>query len=640
MTLNLLFILICATVLALSIFRLIKAPVDIRIRIVLITLRVFAVLLLITAFIEPEFVIERLASKNAQVPVLIDVSESMNHFKPDSSVISYLNRLKILENTKKRRFAFYVFGDSLRPLAKEKLTFTDTKSNFPPEFKKLLKESPDLILMSDGNWSNPALQPSIFTETNVHFIPLPKPVRSPFLRLDTKFPEQYRAGNSEIINIRIEGMVPKKCDLMVKIYESGKFLISKNLDIDSGSFDKIIPIQMPDRNPGAYLYRIDAAIPDDSLFAQRFNFQQILPDRFSFAAYSSGQSLDKRFLTLAFNKDSAMIENKKGSDGTDCLLLFNYDSKAEEKIKTVKKTGIIVFAGCLPCSSSFIDNLANSHFLSSKNNTEMVLNENLLENLPAPESIIKPVRDFTKSNCILQLIHKNRTVSDTESMIFTGEFKGKKALTIAAKGFWRCDFWPLSVGGGEEDAFVFSDIIISHIKHILGSNLTNRYFAYPSDISVSSLPLPFHISFPSGMNSGSFQEISFDFFGARHRDTSIQIFNSGALHSQINLFNLLPGFYSYTSTIKSSENFTYSDSILVQPDNSENLVTSQNTTFLKEIGRPLTFDKLDEELSTEKNSTSPVIRETFGISRTWPLLIAIFILFAGEWILRRTKGLD
>jgi hypothetical protein len=268
------------------------------------------------------------------------------------------------------------------------------------------------------------------------------------------------------------------------------------------------------------------------------------------------------------------------------------------------------------------------------------LNETGLEGLPGPELIIKPVHNFTKNNSILSLLNKNGDVSDSIPIIFTGEFKGKKVLTIAAKGFWRCDFWPLSVGSGEEDAFKFSDIIISQVKHILGSNLTNRYFAYPADISTSSLPLRFSITFPSGIPAGSLQNISFNFSGSRSYDTSIQIFNSGASHTQIDLFQLLPGIYSYTSTIKSFTSFTYSDSILVQSDNSEKLVTFQNTTFLKEIGRPLSLDNLNEELSTERNFTAPVIRDIFEISRTWPLLIAVFMLFAGEWILRRVKGLD
>jgi hypothetical protein len=638
---NMLFILTCLAVLALSIYRYVKTEIDSRVRFFLITLRVLALITIITAFIEPEFVIERLASKDTPVPVLIDVSESMRLFKPDSSVIPFLDRMKALGDNGKRKFVFFIFGDSLRPLENKKPLFTDKKSFFPADFKSKLKRSTDLILISDGNWSNSSLHSSIFTEKNVRFIPLPEPVRSPFLQMNAEFPEQCRTGNQVTFKISVEGAVTKKSKIVLRISESGKSIISKDIDVDSGYFNKDIPVQMPASEPGAYLYRIDASVPEYSLHVQKFKIHQILPDKFSFTIYSSGLSLDKRFLTLAFCKDSVMIQNKNETDKTDCLLLFDYDRKAEEKIKTVKKTGLIVFAGCMPCSSSIIKSSTDSRLLIPQSNRDPVLNETGLERLPSPESIIKPAHNFIKGNCILSLVNKTGKFSDTSSIITISEFTGRKALIVAAKDFWRCDFWPLSVGSGEEDAFVFSNIIISHTEQILGSNLTNRYFAYPVDNSSSSLPVPFSILFPSGITSiGSLLDISFIFSGATRHDTTIQIFNSGASHTQIDLFSLSPGLYSFTSTIKSYSNFTYSDSVLVQPDNSENLVTSQNTAFLKEIGSPLSLDKLDTELSTGKDNSAPVIREPFRISRTWPLLIAIFMLFAGEWILRRAKGLD
>ena len=638
---NILFILICLAVLALTIYRYVKTGIDLRVRFILITLRVLALITLIAAFIEPEFVIERLASKDTPIPVLIDVSESMRLFKPDSSVIPFLDRLKDLGDNGNRKFVFFVFGDSLRPLDNKKLSFTDKKSFFPADFSSKLKWSTDLILISDGNWSNSSMQPSLFAEKNVRFISLPKPVGSPFLQMDAELPEQCRTDNQVTFKIRVEGAITKKSKLIINISKSTKLTTSKSIYVDSGYFAKDIPVQMPGSEPGAYLYRIDASVPEDSLYVQKFKIHQILPDKFSFATYSSGNSLDKRFLTIAFSRDSLMMQSKNETDKTDCLLLFNYDRKAEEKIKNVRKTGLIVFAGCMPCSSSTIKSSVDSRFLIPETNRGHVLNKTNPERLPAPESILKSVHNSVKGNCILSLINKNSKFSDTSSVIIVSEFNGKKALIVAAKDFWRSDFWPLSVSSGEEDAFLFSDIIISQVKQILSSNLTNRYFAYPADIPCSTLPVPFAIILPSVITStGSLLDISFNFSGAGRHDTTIRIFNSGTSHTQTDLFYLPPGQYSYTSTIKSHSNFTYSDSIFVQPDKSENLVTSQNTAFLKEIGSPLSLDKIDSELSTGKGNTAPVIRDTFRISRTWPLLIAIFMLFAGEWILRRARGLD
>ena len=252
----LIFYLLCAAATLLSIVRYVRVSAPLPARLLLITVRTVALVLILCAFIEPTLVFERLSSGNTPVPVLIDCSRSMNIVTTDSAIVNSIKKLQRYHGLDKKQiqFAWYGFGDSLRrlkePLA---LKFNDRRSYFPssPD-DKILQRAHEVIMISDGNWSNMSPGRDFFYEKSVYFLPLPGAHPRPSLTLTVAHPEVVTVSVDSAAKIatELDGRLGKRGTVSVTVHETGRLLVRREISVDSGFFRDTVVLPVPSGVPG------------------------------------------------------------------------------------------------------------------------------------------------------------------------------------------------------------------------------------------------------------------------------------------------------------------------------------------------------------------------------------------------------
>ncbi|NLG17761.1 MAG: hypothetical protein GX556_10560 [Fibrobacter sp.] len=637
------YVLILVLILYFSIRTYLRTSALTHVKIVLIGIRVAIILLLTVAFFEPELRFRKLPSGSEQVSVLIDASISMQLFNSDSTINSFLLNLQNRRVNGKDCFSFYLFGDSLRKIEKvQKVSFSDRSSFFPQYLQhNSLKNTGELIIISDANWSNAAFSPEPFYDKNVRFALLPPPGKKPFLKI--KAPETLilPADSSVSVPVELEGVIAGNENPSVTVYESGKALIQKTIKADSGYFSTIVNLILPAASPGKHLYRIEAFSRIDSTRSTAWLLHHALPQTFTWAQAGSSQLLDRRFYSLALKRRDDFRESRK-NEKSDLVFLFN-TSELEGALSILKPDGIIVFAGCLPCSSRSISWPPDGIIGRNKSGFQLSFGDIKTEDFPPLSEILQCPR--LKGTPYLSLFSDRSGKKDTVQLIFSTNLKNKNALVIASRDIWKWDFWPMSVSRQEEESFLFSDHLISVLKEMLLANLSDRFFAWPQYLN-NSESARFALSFPSEIPVSSSLKISFQFSdlsGKPLKDTTFNIINTGSAKQYAILQPLEPGAYLFSSSASfENRTFSFKDSLYAEPDRSEFMVTGQNTAVLKEFGREIDLNDSSAiaEVFSNRTINTEASVNSFRITRSWFLLIAIFLLLLTEWGYRRFSGLD
>ena len=645
----LLFVVLSVTVLFFSILRYLNAPLSKLKRGIFISLRVLLVTLIFIAFLEPVFEFERLTSSSTTIPVLIDASLSMSLFQPESSIVPFLHILSSGENSKetRREFAYFLFGDSLRKWnAHDPLNFSDKQSFFPFQMKHpLLRQSQEIIIISDANWSNPVLSTDLLSEKTVYYLKLPAPHRNDFLSIAA--PEIQTAVTDSLHEIPalLEGFFSKASTIHLKAYLNNSAFFSKEIQIDSGYHLDTVRIPVTTRKKGKYLIRIEAQT--DSLRSLCHSSQHILPGSFRYIMHATTPNLDKRFLSLALMKRPEFTPLPKGgSEYADVAFFFDWDKAVQSSLQKLDPRGVAVFLGCLPCSVQMkpINNF--SGYVKTSANRETPLYNLDISNLPPPARIVYCV-GFKRSRTYLSAYLRQDQSVDTVPLIFGSQWENRTAVAVAAEEIWRWDFLPLSIARSEEQAFGFSELFLATIKDVLLSQASDQFLVFPSDPLTESASPWFSISFPAEIPVSSKGQLSFSLFSSNEEkvyDTTFSVVNTGSLRQRFTIPVFPKGNYAYTGSIQTDKKrYTISDTLYIGPDKNELLIQGQNSSLLQSLGNSLSSSdsvSIRQILGTTGLKHALPMKDHFRITRTWSLLVGIFMLMGLEWVLRKLWALD
>ena len=172
-----LFIILLLLALIISVYVLFRSKLSTGRKVILTLNRLLIFIILYLAFFQPSFKITSIASSKKTIPILIDLSSSMQLFNADS-IFTLLSKLYLSPSLEKSQespeFIFFGFGDSLRTIKDlESLEFNDRNSIFPRFFnERQIKNCRKILLFSDGNWSNTLSQKNILHEKECFYIPL------------------------------------------------------------------------------------------------------------------------------------------------------------------------------------------------------------------------------------------------------------------------------------------------------------------------------------------------------------------------------------------------------------------------------------------------------------------------------------
>jgi len=640
-----------------------RGPLSLSKKIVLITLRAAWFIGLILSFFEPVIQFERFESGNMKIPVLIDVSASMQNFSPDANVKPFLDTLASLQSRTGGRvnFEYFLFGDSTRarqlPSAAP-ILFNDHKSYFPAAIDDAGgKFSNDMIIVSDGHWTRPRRSSEVFPRNTVYYLTLPDADPNPFVTISYNAPESSPSDSSFTIDVTASGYVKDRAGLTVSLKERNRTVKKESTEIEQGYFTKTVQFRTSSQHPGRKLYTVEAVIDSAVPPAAASFVHQTVPHFLTYSMYSAKPALDRRYISQALASNNFFRERQASPD---ILFLFDWDTTAAGLTRSLPRHATAVFLGAMPCSSSRITEPSLSIKLVDDNSS--IISPGLdLRSMPPPQEVItcsqQPSRGMKR---ILQATINTTTAAGVRAgaaptgnapnnltILSSGRFRRIQALFCPIKGFWRWDFWPMSSDRAENELFSFSNTILSAAKELLLDNISDQLILYPANTLTETDSARFMMSLPAAVPIFEPVKLSVQIKNDNAAvDTTMNYSPTGLNRQPLSFHALPPGRYGISSSLDGSGiKAAFADSFTVNKDMSELSVLAQNTQYLQEFAQPLdtrdipaassVFDSWDQR-SAERNT----VVETVRINRSWLLLGIMLALLAAELVLRRRWAVD
>jgi hypothetical protein len=641
----------------LSLLRIVKLPATVGARWLLAGFRLVLLCLLALAFLEPTVVFTRLPATDPTVSVLVDASASMRLFTPDSSIVPLLTKLRSWNSSSingRNRFVISAFGDSLRPLPEgASLSLCDHRSFLPSlTSNKSRRGAPAVLLISDGNWSNASLPLDDYADKTVYYI-APSPFSpKPYLHWSIKeFRSELPADSPEVITAALDGYVNASRSVAVSLAAKGSSGITRTLDVPQGHFQKEISLRLRNPGPGRRFYRLEARSAPDSAAGSIALLQTVLPNRFTYGIYNATSTLDRRFLQLALKRCAEFVESEPPrSDSLDLLIVFDWDEKTRVAAARLKPHGVLLFVGCLPCSTRTVIPMPSTRLIRPETvGAEFGFDNADLSRLPPPEKFITENRPFTKSRTtLLAAVFPGAQGAhpDTLDALFTGRWNNRNFIACAAEGLWQWDFLPLAVQPSEEQVFGFSQRLITLTKEGIVNGMADDFLLFPSANFSETDSLAFRLLLPAGLQASADARLTATFSSnaAPPFDTALTVAITGAAQQTIRFKSFPSGRYRLEATLSTAvRKWAFADSFVVDRDNSEYAVQGINATLLQEVGQPLgRFDSaaIATAFFCKNAEMRQPVREMLSFHRNWLLLSLILLFFAAEWITRRILRLD
>jgi len=306
---TLLFTSILIAALLLSCYKLWLAKITPLRKLVLLIIRVALFILILGVFFQPSFKINRLASHENNILVLLDCSSSMQLFNSDS-IGSYLSKiLKSPVNSNNQlmpHFTVFGFGDSLRqipaPLSEK---FNDNTSRFPRFLtNNQLKKHRKVLIISDGNWTNTTSPHHSIRDKECYYLPMQQRIQIAYLHIEAPaLLHSIVSDTNWTVPVQLSGFTEQNKTITLRCSYKQQSLTEKSMVVDSGFFTETRAIKIPAKKAGTRLLELSAQL-GDSLISKRYILQNILPNKFTAYLHAPYPSLDKRFLTLAMARQA------------------------------------------------------------------------------------------------------------------------------------------------------------------------------------------------------------------------------------------------------------------------------------------------------------------------------------------------
>lgn len=610
-----------------------------------IILRICTCVLLLTVFIEPQITINHLPKHNRRIPMLLDASLSMSLFSADSLVERIEQSLDSMGHKEDGpSIVPILFGDSMRPAAHSgSYAPVDESSFFPsPADHPILRNASDIIIVSDANLSNASSVQRMIAEKNVWYQTLPPPRTVPYISCTIPDSVVSASGSFRKLEILCRGTASRDALIKVTVTDS-TVLLPDSFTVDAGQFSRGVTIELPPQRPGMHIYRILVANRTDSLETERVVLHHSVADTLFYSLKAAVPSLDARFLRLALSRKENFVEiTTKQKRTADISFIFGTDSFA---LPGPLPSSLAVCFGPPPGVSSRV------HFTSGASTFRLAVNDlNFNPFISLPINRLSPVSDIFRSTNLTEIEPWITAImeKDTLPLVFRAPYRGRPVICCAFTGIWQWDFLPLATSSGEADEFIFSEALINAVTATINSMHTDTLLTFPKGELSSGRPIQFNFITPATISSSSKSSVQWkitDSSGTVVLDTSLSLAPSTHLIRTMTVAPLLAGSYNIeTSHISSFGTRQAKRGFRVTEDKSELSVTAQNEALLREIGQPLDCTRPENLASllaaTGSSITEEPIARKIPVHRSWPLLIALFVLLGTEWALRRAVRLD
>jgi hypothetical protein len=634
---------------------------------ILTGLRIGIFLALAVALVEPVFTVQRFAARQNVIPVLIDVSESMRLFRPDSSVVPFLRSLNALQkdnSQKDLRFTLLCFGDSLRPCASaESLRFSDKQSILPSSFtEKQALLAPLCLIISDGHFSNTSLPRGPYQEKTCLYYTLgpvsPRPFLSPEI-LSVK--DHVEADSPSVAVVHLQGFSEAQGSLQLICRVKSAVMSRQTVRTGSGFFSDTAVLPLPTSRQGRFLYTITITSSDNTMHRVLYFTQTVVPGRFIARLFPGVPSIDRRFLSLALKNDRQWIVTTGAEDKCDALFILDHPGAGPDAIKALEPRGIVVFLGTPDCNGMTAVSPV-SFSLVTYQAGDSLFGQFTGADLPPPSRLFRCSVPFLSHprpllGCrVPDEAHGtgHGRLHDTIPFLSLGTFERHEAVAIAGQDLWRLDFWPLSAARqSESESFI--QHVASFVKQQIVQNNTSGFLVYPSSSELfENDSVRLTLMLPSDPNARNFQQSGpYDPMASFIVDTlSKTVLSSGPLkidmddpfRGTVMLPPLSHGTYRYQCAIEfGGTRYEFHDTLHIDPNQEELSVPGQNTVLLNQIGLPLQQNSVRavlEAYAAASTSKRDIVADTFELRKSWPLLAVILGFLTLEWLVRRRQNLE
>ncbi|MGD9200117.1 MAG: hypothetical protein PVI26_01015 [Chitinispirillia bacterium] len=582
----------------------------------------------------------------------------MQLFRLDSinRIIKYLDTL-YSDNKKDIRLKFFVFGDSLRSCNDlNTITLNDQKSYFPKVYNdENLQNSRSLILLSDGNWINPALSKNRFFNKECYYIQMEQKIKPSYIQIEipSKIVAELTDKETEFKAI-IAGYKNDTLPLSLTLKRNHKPLYQNNIALDSGSFTIEKSFTLKTEKAGISLLELNASLQNDSATTNSYSLFQVIPHMYTVYIYASKPSLDKRFFYHAWKQKKIwkIVKKIPQNEKMDLILFFDWDIQAKHLL-TQHPHSSEAYIGCIPDDKLIIKTISTFN-LKILPEFKLTLSQYFNTDFPPPSHFItaaSPPYQITKSILTLDdTKHSYREKNQNIPLLFEAQKNRELIFVVALKGIWRWDFWPKSIEKNS-NLFSFSHFLSDHIHKIVSYNKNRSFYVFPSASPIyENDSLDFTLSFPSYLNN--IPTINMDFtLISTNSDTMYSLRKNYTLFKPQTVTLKTPpvkhGKYSYICNITTDTGIIeYSDSISIFKDIQELQINGQNKILLNEVASPLPIEDLPDLISniesTQRNNLNKMetIQYSFRFSQSWWMLLSILFLLFIEWFFRRLWKYD
>jgi hypothetical protein len=625
-------------------------------------LRIGVVLALLAAFFEPTLKFERLKTREDAVCVLIDASESMRLFRPESTVIPLL---RAIDSAAKAgtgpavAVRYFCFGDSLRRCpASGPLRFTDARSDLPASFEeKDVKDASCLLFVTDGNFTNASLPRGALQEKPCYYVTMPGVVSPrPYLNLElVSYANNVRLDSGSTAIVRLSGYRARPGELSLTCREGARVISRRMRPVkDSGYFSDTVAVFLASPRQGRFLYQVTAEAADDSLRASLYLPLTVQRGLFKAKIPETPPLLDRRFLAIALTlKNEWTIA---GNDEKDCDALFAF-SAAEgltEGMASLQPRGIVVFFGAMPCSTAAEVSPATCMLVPNDPLDTLLSQFDIKEPAP-PSALVDCGVSFLKAqrtvlSCAYTTTGSRKTMPDTLPFIITGRYKNHNAVAVAAHEVWRMGFLPLSLKK-ESETPSFMRYLAAFIQQRLLASLQQDFLCYPAAAGEYD-SCTFSLLVPSDFLESQSEQKNQCSLGLRIESMGKSVFDSSydcsSLYTssmpQIKCGPLAHGNYFFKCTLSyGSRRREYSDSLYVAKNVLELSAQGQNTALLGQFALPMNSGDpkaLRDLVSSARVSKRASVTDYFQITKSALLLSLCILLFSLEWLVRKKTGMD
>lgn len=636
-----------------ALYRIRYSSLSVKNKIISGIIRFCIFILLCAAFVEPSFTITRLHDRERTIPVLLDLSASMQLFDTDTVLhrlyAQYAGAIQSRSDKKTSPLLFFGFGDTLRQLVPgEAVSFDHSRSQFPNLMTSpMLISSKKYVLISDGNWTNPSLSMNRLRDKEIYYVPLSIKKRPPHITVDASAQIRgVQTDSSMLLSVTLAGYTPRAAAIDLSVRNRQRQTYHKSLAADTGVITKTAVIPLAMQKAGTFLYEITATLPGEKpAVSTCYILCKVTAGVYTVYCYSTQPSLDRRFLSLAFDRhrEWKRIQSIRPAESPDVILLFDWNSGAQELVKRYPRA-TLAFCGTLPAEQQSGVSITAFHPIIAP---ELSLPASAASDLPPPSEYIRcKMFPFTIKRTLVSIDTSASTQLFAYPVLYDAFYANRLIFVSALRGIWRWDFWT-QASDRVKDSTLFSDIIITHLEELVEYNRNQALFAYPVLSPVYETDsIAFRISVPRSIAGFRDKKCGFTVVNLS-RDTLFTCAVRNLFSTDkpgVTVPPLKQGTYLYTcSMVSDTGAMLYSDTLKVMADNSECTISGQNTLLLNELASPITIPEIFSKIISppEYAGGKPdTIRQTLRINRTWLLLSIIVMLFAAEWIMRRRWKLD